>query len=43
MKIEVEDKTGVYHCVVPEFRINVGCEECKQHNCRVRDNQKVVK
>lgn len=43
MKLVTEDKTAVYHCVAPEFRINVGCKECKEQNCKVRDNQKVIK
>lgn len=43
MKIETEDKTAVYHCVAPEFRINVGCRECKEPNCQARDNQKEIK
>ena len=43
MKIETEDKTAIYHCVAPEFRINAGCGDCKQQNCRVRDNQKEIK
>jgi hypothetical protein len=30
------DDITIEVCAAPEFRINVGCKECKQKNCKVR-------
>ena len=43
MTTETKTEVAVYHCTAPEFRINVGCRECRQQNCQVRDNQGRIK
>lgn len=36
---DVTAKETEYSCVAPEFRIHIGCKDCEQPNCKVREEK----